>query len=99
MVDGKPGTGDTPLEKMFTLVLSLWYLASISPVILSTISGSAKELRAAILVPLLYHTALSVNAFLFLENFKVCNPELHTPNSIGAIHAGLAIMCVKIYSN
>ena len=97
MVHGKPGTGHTPLEKLLALIFSLWYLASIFPVILMYLSGSTKGVQVAILSPLLYHVMISVNAFLFLEKFNVCRPGVTSANGIGVIHAVLTVACVIIY--
>ena len=99
MVDGKPGTGSTPVEKMLALIFALWYLASILPVILMYFSGSRIGLQVAILGPLFYHLMISVNGFLFLESFAVCNPAVTTSNRIGVIHAILTMACIAIYKN
>lgn len=99
MVDGKPGTGNTPVEQMLALIFSLWYLASIFPVILTYLSGSTKGLQISILAPLFYHIMISANAFLFLENINICNQDVTSANKIGVIHAVLAFACLVVYRN
>ena len=98
MSEGKPGTGNTPLEKMFALVLGCWTLASIFPVILMYTSSSTRGLKAAILGPLFYHVIISINAFLYVEDFKVLNNELQSANMVGVIHASLGVVCMVVYS-
>merc|ERR1712141_623088 len=90
MVDGNPGAGNTPIEKLLALIFALWYLGSIFPVILTYLSGSAEGIQTAIMGPFFYHLSMSINAFLFLESFNVCNPEITNANRIGIIHAILA---------
>ena len=97
MVDGKPGTGNTPVEQLLALIFALWYLASILPVILTYISGSTTGKRVAILAPLFYHIAISLNAFLFFESMNVCNPVLTSATQVGVIHVILSIVCLIFY--
>ena len=97
MVDGNPGAGNTPIEKLLSLIFALWYLGSIFPVILTYLSGSAEGIQTAIMGPFFYHLSISINAFLFLESFNVCNPEITNANRIGIIHAILAAACYVVY--
>ena len=97
MVDGKPGTGNTPIEKLLALIFALWYIASIFPVIAAYIYGSRSGKRVAILGPLFYHIAISINGFLFLDD--VCNPEATSATQIAVIHAVLAIVCFIIFKS
>ena len=99
MVDGKPGTGNTPIEQLLGLIFSLWYLASIIPVTLCYLSGSSNGLKVAILTPLFYHLLISVCGFLFLNQTGVCNEELISGHKIGGIHALLATACLFVYIN
>ena len=94
MIDGKPGTGNTPIEKLLALIFSLWYLGSIIPVIWSYFNGSPQKLKIAISGPFLYHLFVGYNFFFYVGNFNVCNPLLTTPSLIAAFHAMLAIVCV-----
>merc|ERR1712001_303197 len=55
MVDGKPGTGTTPIEQLLGLIFSLWYLAGIIPVTLCYLSGNSYGLKVAIMAPFIYH--------------------------------------------
>jgi len=97
MVDGKPGTGNTPIEQLLGLIFSLWYLASIIPVTLCYLSGSSNGLKVAILTPFFYHFLISVCGFMFLDKIGVCNEELISGYKIGGIHAILATACLMIY--
>lgn len=99
MVDGKPGTGNTPIEQLLGLIFSLWYLASIIPVTLCYLSGSKNGLKVAILTPFIYHLLISLCGFLFLNKTGVCNEELISGPKIGGIHAFLAAACLVVYMN
>ena len=99
MVDGKPGTGNTPVEKMLAMIFSLWYLASIIPVILTYASSSTKGLQVAILGPFFYHLMISINSFLYLDSLNICNQDVTSANKIGVIHAVLALACPMVYRN
>ena len=99
MVDGKPGTGNTPVEKLFSLIFALWHLASILPVMLTYISGSTTGKRVAILAPLFYHVSLSIHSFLFFDSMKVCNPLRTSANFAGVAHAVLSVVCLIIYKS
>ena len=94
MIDGRPGTGNTPIEKLLALIFSLWYLGSIIPVIWSYFNGSPQKLKIAISGPFLYHLFVSYNFFFHVGNFNVCNPKLTTPSLVAAFHGMLAIVCV-----
>lgn len=97
MVDGKPGTGDTPLEKFLALVMACWYLASIFPVILAHMYDSVSAKQAAILGPLFYHFAISINAFLYMGIWNLLNPESLSNNAVVMLHAFLGVICVALY--
>ena len=99
MVDGKAGTGNTPVEKMLAMIFSLWYLASIFPVILTYLSGSTKGLQVSILGPFFYHLMISINSFLYFESLNICNQDVTSANKIAAIHAVLAVACLMVYRN
>ena len=99
MVDGKPGTGNTPIEKFLAMVFACWYLASILPVILSYLSGSTRGLQFAILGPLFYHLLISINSFLYLQEVGVLNDELNSANVVGMVHAFLGIVCLVLFKS
>ena len=52
MVDGRPGTGATPLEKLLEAVFAGWYLSSIMGVLLNYFTGSSRTLKAALFCPI-----------------------------------------------
>ena len=97
MVDGKPGTGNTPIEQLLGVIFSCWYLAGIIPVMLCYFSGNSKGLKVAILAPFFYHFLISVCGFMFLDKMNVCNVENTSANKIGVIHAILATACLVVY--
>ena len=99
MAEGKPGTGNTPLEKMLALVFACWYLASILPVMVTYLSGSTRGLQAAILAPLFYHFLIGINLILYVDGFKVMNAGVSSANLAGAFHVGLAVVCLVVYKN
>ena len=97
MVNEKPGTGETPLEKLLAMVFACWYLASILPVILAYVSDDKTAKQVTILCPLVYHVMISINAFRIMGSWNVCNPEFVSHNGVGIIHAFLGVICVVIY--
>ena len=97
MVDGKPGTGNTPIEQFLGLIFSLWYLAGIIPVTLCYLSGNSYGLKVAIMAPFIYHFLISICGFMFLDKMNVCNEETTSGYKIGGIHAILATACLVVY--
>ena len=97
MVNGRPGTGETPLEKLLQMVFGCWYLASILPVVLAYVSDNNTAKQFTILCPFIYHVLVSIIFLLFAGSWNVCNTEVVSPNSAGLIHVLLAAMCVVIY--
>ena len=64
LVNGKPGTGSTEIEKFLEFVFGLWYTGSIAGVLLMFFCGSSAALCGALICPLYYHSMLSIAAFL-----------------------------------
>merc|ERR1712079_306414 len=54
LVEGKPGTGATPIEKLLEAVFAGWYLSSILGVILAYFFSS-QSLKFTLICPMLYH--------------------------------------------
>ena len=98
MVEGKPGTGNTPLEKMLALVFACWYIASILPVIFAHISGSTRGVQSTILGPLLYHILVGINLVLYVGGFNVMNEEVSSAKLAGFTHIALGAVCLVVYN-
>ena len=97
LVNGKPGTGETPLERLLSIIFGCWYLASSLPVVLAYLSDNDIARKFTILCPIIYHVLISIIFFLFAGSWNVCNTEVVSPNSAGIIHALLAAICVVLY--
>merc|ERR1712012_680754 len=74
IMDNAPGLGETPVERVLTLLLSLLYMVTILPLLLSKTLKLNPE--AALLCPFLYHLA-RLSTYVFL------------PGSLSAYHNGL----------
>ena len=97
MVNEKPGTGDTPIERLLSMIFSLWYLGSILPVIMAQRSGSSTAMQWAILAPLFYHILVTINFYLFGDGWKAINKQRASSVKIAAIHAFLTAVCLVLY--
>ena len=70
LVNGKPGTGSTEIEKLLEFVFGLWYTGSNTGVLLSSFRGS-ETMKGALVCPLDYHFTCSIAAFLFFDKYKM----------------------------
>ena len=96
MVDGKPGTGETPIEKLLDMIYSMWYVASILPVIMAQMSSSSTAMQWAIMAPLFYHIFIAINAYKFGDSWKVINPQHSSSKKIASIHTFLTAVCLVL---
>ena len=92
LVNGKPGTGATEIEKLLEFVFGLWYTGSITGVLLAFFSGSSPALCGALVCPLYYHTTVSIAALLFFDKYKICNKRKASGTVVGLFHAVMAVM-------
>ena len=97
MVAGKPGTGDTPMEKLLEAVFGGWYTSSIIGVLLAYFSGSSSTLRSTLVCPLIYHIMSSCVAVLFLEKWNVCNKAKTSAAMIGGFHSLMSLLFGYLY--
>ena len=98
LVNGKPGTGSTEIEKLLQFVFGLWYTGSIAGVLLTFFisTGSSAAFHGALICPLYYHFTVSIAAFLYFDKYKICNPEKLSGTLTGVVHAVLAGMFAYI---
>merc|ERR1712192_38730 len=73
LIYNKPGTGETPVERVLALLLCLLYLVTILPLLLSQVSKL--DPHAALLCPALFHLA------------RICTYVL-LPDWVAAFHKG-----------
>ena len=92
LVNGKPGTGSTEIEKLLGFVFGLWYTGSIAGVLLTFFAGSSAALRGALICPLYYHVTVSIVCFLYFDKYKISNPAKLSGTLTGVFHAVLACM-------
>merc|ERR1711981_1225702 len=64
MINGKPGTGSTPLEVLLSGVMSTWYLGSIVGVIWAHYTSVSIARQAAIVVCAIYHIKSTIQIYL-----------------------------------
>ena len=99
LVNGKPGTGSTEIEKLLGFVFGLWYTGSIAGVLLMFFWGSYAALRGALICPIYYHCMVAITAVLYFDKYKIPNPAKFSGSSIGVIHAVLASMFAYVFYN
>ena len=102
LIDGKPGTGSTPIEQLLWQILAVWYFASIVPLIIALQSSSTLAKQVAIIGPMTYHISISLTAFLFWGNLNVSNSEKLPPgleghHAAGIIHMIFGLICYVPY--
>merc|ERR1712059_25282 len=94
LVNKRPGTGETPIEKVLASVFAGWYLASILPVILAKYYGSAAGLRAASLCPLFYHAVSTLACLFTLGQVEAFTDGINGPR---VFHAVMTICSALVY--
>jgi hypothetical protein len=97
LVNGKPGTGSTEIEKLLGFVFGLWYTGSIAGVLLMFFCGSSAALCGALICPLYYHITVTITAFLYFDKYKIPNPAKFSGLSIALIHAVVSIMFAYVF--
>ena len=68
IVNGQPGTGESPIEKLLEAVLAGWYISSILGVILAYFF-STESLKFTLLCPLIYHVMSTYTATYYIEDW------------------------------
>ena len=99
MVNGKPGTGETPIEKLLSGVMSSWYLASIIGVIWAHTTHISIARQAAIIGPFIYHFRSTMLGFLPGDLSTTFNQDKLSKNKLFKFHGVLAVACIMIYLN
>ena len=92
MVDGKPGTGDTPVEILMFIVMGLWYTGSVIAVILAYTAGSTPVLQGALMGHFFYHVTIAISEWMLFEKYKIINTDINSGAGAASIHVFLAIM-------
>ena len=92
LVEGNPGTGDSPLEKLLEAVFAGWYLSSILGVLLAYFLAESKTMRFTLICPLLYHIMSTYMACIHLDSWGVCNPKVQSHRMIASFHAVMTLM-------
>merc|ERR1719219_2663197 len=65
LVNDKPGTGETALEKLLEVILSSWYIATILASLFEYFTSGS--LKVSLVCPLVYHAILTYYAIFHLE--------------------------------
>ena len=66
LVNGKPSTGESPLEKLLDVVFACWKLGSILAVLLAFFTSPASQ-KLTLVCPLVYHFILTYTSVFYLE--------------------------------
>ena len=99
MVNGKPGCGETPIEKLLSGVMSTWYLASIAGVLWAHTTHISIARQAAIIGPFIYHFQSTMMGFLSGDLSAMLNPNKVSKDKLFKFHGILAVACIMIYLN
>merc|ERR1712218_578837 len=97
MVDGKPGTGETPIEKLLEAVFSGWYISSILGVILAYFY-SPKSLKFTLICPMLYHLVSTYGATFLMPEWGVCNEAVGSYKRVVGFHGLMSVMFVYLFA-
>ena len=97
LVEGKPGTGATPIEKLLEAVFAGWYLSSILGVILAYFFSS-ESLKYTLICPMLYHLMSTYGATFQIEDMGVCNEAVGTYKTIAGFHGVMSVLFVYLFS-
>ena len=96
LINGKGGTGDTPIERLLSMIFSLWYIASILPVIMAPMSSSSEAMQWAILTPLFFHIFSTINIYLYGDSWKVINADQQSSMQHTRKHAFITLLCLVL---
>ena len=97
MVNGRPSTGETGVERLLEIVFGLWYTGSIVGALLAYFFGSTAAMQGALVSPIFYHVFICIAAALYFDKYKICNPVERSGRRTAVKHAWLGGMCVFIY--
>merc|ERR1711981_117951 len=95
LVNGKPGDGSTPLEKVLNGVFAMWYMATILGVLYANSLQDNKVPLQVAMVPLLFYHIGSFFSFAITDfgaNLNALNPEKASPLQIGLMHGAIGSM-------
>ena len=96
IVDGKPGTGESPIEKLLEAVFAGWYISSILGVILAYFL-SKQSLKFTLICPMLYHLVSVYGAFQ-MEEWGVCNEAVGSYKRVVGFHGLMSVMFVYLFA-
>ena len=101
LINGKPGTGQTPIEKLLAGVFSTWYLGSIAGVIWAHYTSVTIARQAAVVVCAIYHIKSTIQIYLATDkDFAAAfNPEKLTKDKVLKLHSVLSVACILVYLN
>ena len=97
LVDGKPGTGETGIERLLEFVFGLWYTGSITGVLITYFFSTPAAVQGALISPLFYHVTVAMVAFLLFDKNKICNRARTSGTKIGCMHVLFSAMCAYLF--
>ena len=101
MVNGKPGTGSTPIEEVLGGIMSTWYLGSGAGVIWAHYMENAIARQGAIIICLFVHLKVFSKVFMSTERSRqeIVNPKSLTRKNELMLHGSLFVASMLIYLN
>merc|ERR1711872_1108952 len=93
IVNGKPGTGSTPIEEIVGSIMTTWYLGSGAGVIWAHYIGNAIARQGAIIICLFVHLKVFSKVFMSTERSRqeIVNPKSMTRNNELMLHGSLFV--------
>merc|ERR1712223_448074 len=85
IVNGQPGTGESPIEKLLEAVFAGWYISSILGVLMAYFF-SAQSLKFTLICPLFYHVMSTYTATFYIEDWGVCNEHVGSYKRVAGFH-------------
>merc|ERR1712066_1045263 len=97
IVDGKPGTGESPIEKLLESVFAGWYISSILGVILAYFL-SKQSLKFTLICPMLYHVMSTYMASFHIQDWGVCNEAVGSYKRVAGFHGVMSVLFVYLFT-
>jgi len=95
IVDGKPGTGNTGIEKLLEAVFAGWYLSSIVGVLLAYNFSNRSSVKFTLICPMIYHIMATYLGVFLVGDWGVCNITLPlncSPRGMAIFHSFMTLL-------
>merc|ERR1712110_419342 len=92
LVNGKPGSGDTGIEKLLEAVFAGWYLSSIVGVLLAYNFSNRSSVKFTLICPLMYHVMSTYMGVFHAGDWGVCNIAVQPSRGIAIFHGVMTLL-------